>query len=386
MLDQTKSNDLSSENTVHLKQVEFNTVSVAGGCHAAHVSEMHAYMARTTACQQHEPSLDPSSLPPNPTISSIVSALASAHSAYGPPKSSQAKETAILMIVQPFNYNIADERPLEYGLWALDPPVPTFHCCFPLEALTHTSLTDDRELLYHPPFRGRNLPPIEISVVYMRAGYDAREYDARGTAARLHLERSRAIKCPDILGQLAGCKMVQQALSRSGASERFLKDEIKRTAIEESFGRMWPLDATELGRHGREIALDSEQAVNYVLKPSREGGGHNVYRADIPKFLEARPASSWGTFILMELFDPPKQEGKLMTADGIYVGEVVSELGIFGTCLWRRDGTVVENSSNAGWSFKTKPANVDEMSVVKGYGCFDCPRLIDIHDIPVPHE
>jgi hypothetical protein len=32
----------------------------------------------------------------------------------------------------------------------------------------------------------------------------------------------------------------------------------------------------------------------------------------------------------------------------------------------------------AGWSFKTKAAGVDEMSVVKGYGCFDCPRLVDV--------
>jgi len=31
----------------------------------------------------------------------------------------------------------------------------------------------------------------------------------------------------------------------------------------------------------------------------------------------------------------------------------------------------------AGWTFKTKPVSVDEMSVVKGYGCFDCPLLVD---------
>lgn len=33
-------------------------------------------------------------------------------------------------------------------------------------------------------------------------------------------------------------------------------------------------------------------------------------------------------------------------------------------------------NSEAGWSLKTKPANVDEMSVVKGYGCFDSPYLV----------
>jgi hypothetical protein len=29
------------------------------------------------------------------------------------------------------------------------------------------------------------------------------------------------------------------------------------------------------------------------------------------------------------------------------------------------------------FSFKTKDASVDEMSVVKGYGCFDSPMLVD---------
>jgi glutathione synthase len=31
-----------------------------------------------------------------------------------------------------------------------------------------------------------------------------------------------------------------------------------------------------------------------------------------------------------------------------------------------------------GWTFKTKFADVDEMSVVKGYGHFDTPRLMDV--------
>ena len=29
------------------------------------------------------------------------------------------------------------------------------------------------------------------------------------------------------------------------------------------------------------------------------------------------------------------------------------------------------------WSFKTKDASVNEMSVVKGYGCFDSPLLVE---------
>ena len=64
-----------------------------------------------------------------------------------------------------------------------------------------------------------------------------------------------------------------------------------------------------------------------------------------------------------------------MMPHDLYHGEIVSELGVWGTCLWERKGGDVsfEEDKAAGWTFKSKPAEVDEMSVVKGYGCFDCP-------------
>jgi glutathione synthase len=376
MLHEDKEIGISSEKSLCLKQVEINTTSCAGGSHATHAAEMHEYMAQTGAFHEYDPTLDPSSLPSNKAIKSIVAALASAHAAYGPPKSTKATSTAILMVVQPFNFNIADERPIEYALWNSTTPVPTHRCIFRPGVLTDTTLTEDRELLYHPPYR-EGLPPVEISAVYYRAASQEHEYDLQGQAARLQLERSRAIKCPNILSQLAGSKVVQQALSEPDVLQKFLTNEDDQQALSNSFGRMYPLDTTALGLAGREIALDPWQALNYVLKPNRDGGGNNIYRDAIPAYLQAQPESNWARYILMELFHPPAQAGKLMTGSGIYEGDVVSELGMMGTCLWRRDGEVLENSGAGGWTFKTKPVHVDEMSVVKGYGCFDCPRLVD---------
>ena len=64
---------------------------------------------------------------------------------------------------------------------------------------------------------------------------------------------------------------------------------------------------------------------------------------------------------------------------------MISELGVFGVCLWRRregegERTRAEivDEFEPSWSFKTKDASVDEMSVVKGYGCFDSPMLVDL--------
>ena len=140
------------------------------------------------------------------------------------------------------------------------------------------------------------------------------------------------------------------------------------------------LDSSPAGTQARAAALDPKQAVNYVLKPNLEGGGHNIYRSDIPNFLNSVPQEQWSKYILMRLIEPPPTTGTLTMPEELYHGAVVSELGILGTCLWRRkqsgDVEMIKNDV-AGWTFKTKPAEIDEMSVVKGYGSFDCPLLTD---------
>lgn len=61
--------------------------------------------------------------------------------------------------------------------------------------------------------------------------------------ARLLLERSRAVKCPDIATQLAGTKKVQQELSRPGMLEKLLPghaEAVKR--IRATFAGLYSLD------------------------------------------------------------------------------------------------------------------------------------------------
>nr|POE79464.1 hypothetical protein CFP56_07529 [Quercus suber] len=82
----------------------------------------------------------------------------------------------------------------------------------------------------------------------------------------------------------------------------------------------------------------------------------------------------------MRAICPPEDvSGTLMTPEGLYTGPVISELGVLGGCIWRHRGDdnaphVLQNKA-IGWTFKSKPFHVDEMSVVKGFGCFDCPIL-----------
>ncbi|KAJ5087143.1 hypothetical protein N7456_010759 [Penicillium angulare] len=363
-----------------LKQVEFNSFSCAGATHANKVADMHRYLTHIGAYNGHETKFDISAIPANKNIESLATLLASAHNAYGKPKCKLAEETAVLFIVQPNNFNIADERPIEYALWNRETPVPAYRLDFGPDVLEYTKLSETRELLFQPPWLA-STSPVEISVIYMRAGYEAREYDQVGRDARLLLETSAAIKCPSILGHLTTFKKVQQALTAKGALEDFLTDAEAAT-IRETFVSIYPLDHSDEGRFAREQARNPNTVLNYILKPSLEGGGHNIYGDDIPGFLESVPESNWSSYVLMERIQPPLLANLLMGPAGIESGEVVSELGILGTCLWKRKsprgGCDMLHNSVGGWTFKTKHADIDEMSVVKGYGCFDTPYLLDI--------
>lgn len=194
--------------------------------------------------------------------------------------------------------------------------------------------------------------------------------------ARAQVERSRAIKCPDILTHLMTLKIMQAALAKEGAVERFLShQDVSR--VRNTFMRMQPLDGSEASHRLRREAMSPSDGAAYVVKPNLEGGGHNVYGEDVREILALLERETSGAYTVMRMIEPPETTGLLETPEQHYQGAVVSELGVLGTCLWRRSNDRVEIISNktAGWTFKTKPRGVMEMNVVKGNGCFDCPLL-----------
>lgn len=391
MLHSTPTASENEDETTSIKQVEMNTYSVAGGVHGNIVANMHRYLCDAGAYSTiSEPPASGIKLPIQPTMPlnrtsrSLVSALKRAHEEYIR-VFSPASKCCILMIVQPRNGNICDERPIQCGL--SDEGVPMFRVTHGSHVLSLTRLTDgidnDKPLIYS---HAKGIE-YEVSVVYHRAGYEPIEYDDIGVQCRLRLEQSRAVKCPSVLSHLSTLKKVQQALTLSGAVERFVSAE-DAVAILKTFMQIYALDDTPQGQIGRNIANDPSKAHDHVMKPCLEGGGHNVFREGIAKYLAETPRHIWKNHVLMELITPPPVHNMLMTPNGIYKGPVVSELGVFGCCLWRSnggnrdrtipgaDGVEFVFNEQAGWSLKTKAQNVDEMSVVKGYGCFDSPMLV----------
>jgi glutathione synthase len=150
-------------------------------------------------------------LPNNPAVEHLAAGFARAHEKYG------KSDALILFVVQDPEVHAFDQRWLEYYL--LEKHRIQIVRMTLREVHLTARLDDDRRLMV--PTLTSDLHTHEISVVYFRAGYGPSDYpsDKEWQARRL-LELSRAIKCPTIITQLAGCKKVQQMLATPGALER----------------------------------------------------------------------------------------------------------------------------------------------------------------------
>ena len=71
----------------------------------------------------------------------------------------------------------------------------------------------------------------------------------------------------------------------------------------------------------------------YVLKPQREGGGNNLYGAEMARALGRMDAAERASYILMERIRPPTHALPLMRDGVLDGGECIAELGVFGVFL-----------------------------------------------------
>lgn len=231
---------------------------------------------------------------------------------------------------------------------------------------------------------------VEIAVVYFRAGYTPADYvTPEYYDTREKLESSRAIQCPSFQLQLAGGKKVQEELTRPGVLEHFLLDtqhwgpsaaKFSQTdvdAVRASWMEMWSLDID--GEEG--VRRAREGAPGLVLKPQREGGGNNVYKASIPPFLDALPESERAAWIAMRLIQTPQGLGNYLVraggaSEGVVRSDVISELGIFGWALFGGESGKIEEKQ-VGWLLRTKGTESDEGGVAAGFSVLDSVVLVD---------
>jgi glutathione synthase len=139
-----------------------------------------------------------------------------------------------------------------------------------------------------------------------------------------------SIKSPTIAYQLIGSKKVQQVLAEPGRLERYVDVETAER-LRSSFAGLYPLDQSAEGKAAYESALANPD--NYVMKPQREGGGHNIYGDDILDELKRLTPEGRNAYILMDLIRSPSVENLMLRQGQVISGQVVSELGIYGIYL-----------------------------------------------------
>ncbi|CAF91535.1 unnamed protein product, partial [Tetraodon nigroviridis] len=217
--------------------------------------------------------------------------------------------------------------------------------------------------------------------------------------ARLLMERSLAVKCPDIRTHLAGTKKVQQVLAQPGVLEKFFPEQAGvAEQIRATFAGLYTLDLGPEGDRSVDLALAAPD--NFVLKPQREGGGerrdasaaadqrldqvhlclphgrtagNNLYGADLLRVLqEVKGSEERLAYILMEKITPAPVHNILLRRDApLTVSACLCELGVFGAYV-RKGADVVMNEC-VGHLLRTKSSEHADGGVAAGVAVLDDP-------------
>ncbi|EPZ34352.1 Glutathione synthase, substrate-binding, eukaryotic domain-containing protein, partial [Rozella allomycis CSF55] len=333
---------VSDSGRVELKQVEYNTIAASFACLSGLVTKLHKFIqkrydfeSKFTGC-----------LPDNNSLIGIADGIATAFKAYG----NEKHRANVLMVVQPFERNVFDQRFIENRL---------FEKRTLTEVDEHGSISSNGSLLINET---------EISIVYFRAGYSPNDFPTdKEWRAREMIEKSTAISCPNIAYTLIGFKKIQEILCQENTAGLPLKRYLQPNEakfIRSSFMKFHSFDTKE-----ELISIVSKNPESLVLKPQREGGGNNIYGKDILPFLNSLNDDSFSSYVLMELINTKPflnyiiKDGKVMKAN------LISELGIYGVFI-KNSNQILENKV-IGHLLRSKSQGVNEGGVAAGYGVID---------------
>ncbi|XP_068181816.1 glutathione synthetase-like isoform X2 [Antennarius striatus] len=292
-----------------LKQVEINTIA-AGGLYVSDcLPVVHRHILRSAGLLEESKYVQDRNNSPG-----MCAALAKGWELYG-----QQKAVILFLVESHAQINKLNHRVMEKNLW--DRNIPVIRRKFE-DVYRRGSLHDDRRFF---------IDGQEVAVVYYRYGYMPNNYTEESWDARLMMERSLAVKCPDIGTHLAGTKKVQQVLARPGVLERFFPDQPQVVEqIRATFVGLYTLDMGPEGDKTVEMALAAPE--RFVLKPQREGGGNNIYGSAISEVLQRlKDSPERMAYILMDKIQPFIVKNILLKRSApLQISDCVSELGVLG--------------------------------------------------------
>ncbi|XP_026010128.1 glutathione synthetase [Astatotilapia calliptera] len=344
--------DQRENDTPSLKQIEINTIAASFGGLSSRTPDVHRHILKMAGkLEESERILD------NNPAAGLARAIAKAWELYG------SEKAVVAFFVEDVQRNIFDQRFVEYELWKRN--IHVIRLRFE-DVFKAGSLDQDKRLFVD----GK-----EVAVVYFRNGYMPDNYTSEQSwDARLLMERSRAVKCPDISTHLAGTKKVQQVLARPGVLERFFPDQPQAVQqIRATFAGLYTLDMGPEGDKTVSMALAAPE--RFVLKPQREGGGNNIYGSEICQVLEEVKESTERTaYILMDKIHPTPVRNYLMRQGSpLKISNCLSELGVFGAYV--RQGKDMVTNECVGHLLRTKSSEHSDGGVAAGVAVLDNPLL-----------
>lgn len=351
--------------SLRIRQVEVNAIASSMSAHSSTLSALHGYLF-----SKYDISLPndiSASIPENNSLTLVAQGIIEAFDAYN-------KNSAyILLVNEERSLNFSDQHIIELRVHTIRPDVKFVRRRF-IDLPQLVRLGPNKELLLEDSK--------EIALVYFRYGYDPSNYNFDGSwKLRLLIERSRAIKCPSINFHLSGAKKFQQVLHSEKALERFLVQS-DASRLVEVFCKFWSLNSEDSEINIARQLIDSD-ANKLVLKPQREGGGHNIFGCDIKHVVDSitDPAEQL-QYILMEFINSPREHNWILLQDDANdksrldsADSLVSELGIFGSIL--ADGSGVVSNKTAGYLVRSKKSGINEGGVATGYAGISNILLID---------
>jgi len=337
-------------------QVETNCIAAGWSAMSQVTDDMHRYGLTELG---HHDKID--QIPANTSMVGIAAGMIHAWDKYN-----VAHAVILFLVEDERTINICDQRFHEFQIYRQRPGVKVIRRSH--SQLIAAASLDERGCLI--------VDGHEVALVYFRSGYSPAHYPSeKAWAVRLLIERSRAIKSPSIQLHLAGTKKVQQELCRPGVLERYLRAD-EAALCRSVFVGLYSLDMGPEGDTAVQMALAAPD--RFVLKPQREGGGNNLYGADIAaKLKEVGSSRERTAYILMDLIWPHCQPNYLMRPgeQKPLLVDTAGELGIFGYILCDAGQTYCNEMS--GFCLRSKPSDVQEGGIIAGFGAMDSPFLVD---------
>jgi glutathione synthase len=221
-----------------------------------------------------------------------------------------------------------------------------------------------------------------IHVVYLRAGYQYRDYVATDLdtrrccdaicATRMFIERHRVAVNATIAQQLATSKRMQLHLAIGGG---ILLEELgfsrrERDLLTAVFAPMRPVDADSANQLKAEAGT-----ADWVLKNQGEGGGHCLFDQEILERLSIMTPEEQSAWVLMQRLRPAgRGQATLVVRAGKAqrVDRLVSEIGVFTAHLGNEAlPTGNQQPGHVGYLVRSKPPEVTEGGVHSGFGALD---------------